>query len=115
MERWLRARLAEAQGVCANVRFPFPSTVMSEIVAALGGEAPAEPDPWAPERLTWQLLDLLPSPGDEELLELDLGRPHLLCPGRVHEGIVEEHRALHVPEEAQRVLPHVAGADHADG
>ena len=41
MGRWL-ARLAEAHGICANVRFPFPQRLVSEVFAA----APAGRAEW---------------------------------------------------------------------
>ena len=61
MERWLRHRLAEQLGVCANVEFPFPAARVDRIVAKVLGEEvdPEEkkPDPWSPEALAWALLE----------------------------------------------------------
>ncbi len=76
MERWLRHRLAEQLGVCANVEFPFPAGRIDRIVSKVLGEEVERdqrpPDPWAPEGLTWALLEVLPGlvaePGFEEVL-----------------------------------------------
>lgn len=54
MERYLRQALAERLGICANVRFPFPTAALDALVP----EAPA-PDPWSPDALTWALLEVL--------------------------------------------------------
>lgn len=35
MGRWLSLQLAEAQGICLNVRFPFPKDVVEEVLAGL--------------------------------------------------------------------------------
>ena len=75
VERWLAQRLSHSlgvlprspggpaeqspgtDGVCANVRFPSPSLVVSEALAAVG--AAAEADPWEPDRMRWPLLDVI--------------------------------------------------------
>jgi exodeoxyribonuclease V gamma subunit len=66
MERWLAQRLSATLGavdgrggVCANVRFPFPGSVVRRILGAVLPEAPPEADPWAPQRLVWPLLAIL--------------------------------------------------------
>lgn len=56
MERHLRHTLAEKLGVCAHVNFPFPNAALD----ALASDPRAGPDPWAPECLTWALLEVLP-------------------------------------------------------
>lgn len=68
MERWLRVRVAEATGLCANVRFPFPGMVIAELLASLGTTPAQTPDEWGAERLAWHLLDLLPPSEDEPAL-----------------------------------------------
>ncbi len=74
MERWLTQRLAQrlgagraadaaaepSGGVCANVRYPFPAAVVRLVLASCLGVDPEAPDPWAPNRLVWSLLELLP-------------------------------------------------------
>src|SRR4051794_37214773 len=63
MERWLTQRLSatlgatpgRADGVCANVEFPFPRKLAGDAVAAASGIDP-EQDPWLPERAVWPLL-----------------------------------------------------------
>ncbi len=75
VERWLAQRLSHSlgvrprspgglaerapasDGICANVRFPSPSLVVSEALAAVG--AAAEADPWEPDRMRWPLLDVI--------------------------------------------------------
>jgi exodeoxyribonuclease V gamma subunit len=59
MERWLRHRLAETIGVCANVEFPFPTSRLDGILDAVLGEEEGA-DPWEPDALAWALLELLP-------------------------------------------------------
>ncbi len=58
MERWLTQRLSNALGICANVDFPFPRTVVGNAVAAASGIDPAT-DPWLPERMVWPLLEVV--------------------------------------------------------
>src|SRR5947209_2497750 len=63
IERWLAQRLSSrlgttperADGVCANVEFPFPGRLVMGALAAATGVDPAD-DPWPPERSVWQLL-----------------------------------------------------------
>lgn len=64
MERWLRHELAQSLTVCANFKFPFPAARIDSLVASVLGAGPScdpAPDPWAPESLTWALLEVLPS------------------------------------------------------
>ncbi|MCK6527840.1 exodeoxyribonuclease V subunit gamma [Myxococcota bacterium] len=68
MERWLRARIADGLGICANVDFRFPAAVLGELVADVLGEVAPTPDPWAPECLAWRLLERLPEVIDREEL-----------------------------------------------
>jgi len=72
IERWLTQRLSgtlgatpgRADGVCANVDFPFPRKLAGDAVAAASGVDPAQ-DPWLPERAVWPLLEVV----DESLEE----------------------------------------------
>src|SRR5438034_11786433 len=66
MERWLTQRMSahlgagegRFDGVCANVQFPFPRTLVDEIVAAaIGFES--DGDQWLPARMVWPLLEVV--------------------------------------------------------
>ena len=80
MERWLTQRLSaglgaspsRADGICANVEFPFPRRLTGEAVATASGIDP-ETDPWLPERLVWPLLDVVDGALDEPWLKLLAG------------------------------------------
>lgn len=65
VERWVAQRLAHrlgsgpgGDGICANVRFDPPRTLVREILAATIGLEPDE-DPWHPDRLPWHVLAVL--------------------------------------------------------
>ena len=65
VERWLTQRLSavlgaggRADGVAANIAFPSPSRLVDEAVAAASGTV-ADDDPWAPQRVLWQLLEVI--------------------------------------------------------
>ena len=83
VERWLTQRLSavlgaspgRADGVCANVEFPFPGRLVNGAVAAAAG-VDREADPWLPERSVWPLLDVV---------EASLGEPWL-APLAAHLG-----------------------------
>src|SRR4051812_49880508 len=63
MERWLTQRMAavlgassaRADGICANVEFPFPRRLIGGALAAASGIDP-DSDPWLPERLVWPVV-----------------------------------------------------------
>jgi exodeoxyribonuclease V gamma subunit len=63
MERWLTQRLSarlgasigRADGVCANIDFPFPGRLIGGAIAVASGVEPDD-DPWPPERSVWPLL-----------------------------------------------------------
>jgi exodeoxyribonuclease V gamma subunit len=66
VERWLTQRLAHRLGaspdrdggVCANLSFPFPGVLISEVTSGpAGGERVA--DPWRPERAVWPLIEVI--------------------------------------------------------
>jgi exodeoxyribonuclease V gamma subunit len=75
VERWLAQRLSHrlgagpdrADGVCANVAFPFPGALINATTAAAIG-IPADADPWLPERSVWPLLELIDIHLDEPFL-----------------------------------------------
>lgn len=58
--RWLSLALAERNGVCANVRFPFPNAYAWELYRAVCGNVP-EQSAFDPDVLTWRILDVLPA------------------------------------------------------
>src|SRR2546423_8078366 len=68
VERWLTQRLSavlgaspgRADGVCANVEFPFPGRLVNGAVAAAAG-LDRETDPWLPERSVWPLIHVVES------------------------------------------------------
>ncbi|TVQ91075.1 MAG: exodeoxyribonuclease V subunit gamma [Deltaproteobacteria bacterium] len=68
MERWLRAHLAQAHGICANIEFIFPAKALARMVDPLAGPRP-DPDPWSPDALAWTILDLLPDIAEHPDLE----------------------------------------------
>ncbi|HGY5538342.1 MAG TPA: exodeoxyribonuclease V subunit gamma, partial [Prochlorococcus sp.] len=58
--RWLGEQLAIVNGVSALVRFPFPGSLLRQLVrTVLGIDSDAE-DPWRASRLVWPLIDVLP-------------------------------------------------------
>ncbi len=61
MERWLSMRIARESRICANVRFPFPASLVRDaMTAALGpGESPAGGDAWSGLRIAWRVLQAL--------------------------------------------------------
>ena len=71
VERWLAQRLShvlgadDGDGVCANVHFPWPATLVDEAVAGASPAHAASVERWAPARATWQLLEVL----DEHLAD----------------------------------------------
>jgi len=66
VERWLIHRLGavlgaspgRADGVCANVEFPFPGRLVGDALAEATG-VDREEDPWRAERLVWPVLAVL--------------------------------------------------------
>ena len=65
--RWLGEQIAlhlEA-GIAANLRFPFPSSQLRQLVDSLlapddAPPLPESPDPWRASQLVWPVLELLP-------------------------------------------------------
>ena len=66
IERWLTQRLSATlgarpggrDGVCANISFPFPGSLISEALALASGTDPKS-DPWLPERAVWPLMEVV--------------------------------------------------------
>lgn len=76
VERWVAQRLAHRlgvgdatlqDGVCANVRFDPPARIVADVLAAVAG-IDRRSDPWRPESLQWDVLDLLDSHAHEPWL-----------------------------------------------
>ncbi len=65
MSRWLSLRLAEAHGICANVRFPFPQKFISEIFAAALPNTPTSGG-FEREILPWRIMQILPAVSERE-------------------------------------------------
>lgn len=67
--RWLQWRLADALGICAHVRFPFPAEFIWSLFRAVLSELP-EISRYTPAVLTWRIMDVL----------ADLPRHHAYAP-----------------------------------
>jgi len=76
VERWVAQRLAHRlgvsgpgadDGVCANVRFDPPGRLVGDVLAAVAG-VDAATDPWRPDLLAWDVLDLLDAHAHEPWL-----------------------------------------------
>ncbi|MCX7983035.1 MAG: exodeoxyribonuclease V subunit gamma [Syntrophales bacterium] len=61
MDRWLTYALAKRIGIIANVKFPFPSHFLKEVMSRLSAIEEESWAEWEPEVLTWNILKLLPS------------------------------------------------------
>jgi exodeoxyribonuclease V gamma subunit len=65
VERWLAQRLSHVlgatggDGVCANVDFPWPSTMLDAAVQSASGEHADAVQQWAPQRCVWALLEVI--------------------------------------------------------
>jgi len=67
VERWITQSLASSRGrdgICANVQFPSPFRLVTEVLTAGTGVDPRD-DPWVEERLTWALLEVVERCGGE--------------------------------------------------
>ncbi len=66
IERWLTQKLSaqlgtskgRADGVCANIDFPFPASLISRAIASASSIHP-DCEPWSPERSVWPLLEVV--------------------------------------------------------
>jgi hypothetical protein len=75
IERWLTQQLSHTlgtgpdrrDGICANVEFPFPGTLVSSALAA-GSGIEEESDPWVADRSVWPLLEVIGSSLEEPWL-----------------------------------------------
>ena len=75
IERWLTQRLSarlgslegREDGVCANVDFPFPGTLVNRALALAVGTDP-DADPWLPQRAVWPLMEVVQEHFDDPWL-----------------------------------------------
>src|SRR5262245_54190699 len=86
MERWLSGQLARGLGVWANPWFPFPRTIVEQLLDAALGPLPDEARWYAPEALTFRIAEALPGLLNEpsfgslaRYLEDDRGNERLLA------------------------------------
>ncbi len=70
MERWVSMQLARRQGICANLKFPFPNAFVQDVFRGVLPDLPQR-SPFDPDTITWRIMRLLPScidrPGFEDL------------------------------------------------
>lgn len=59
LSRWLSLRLAQWQGVAANIEFPFPSAYIWQLFRQLWPDVPLQ-SPYAKDAMAWRLFALLP-------------------------------------------------------
>lgn len=60
MERWLSMELSRRLGVWANPSFPFPRTLLGDVMRRLFGTDAAKGAAFEPEALLWRIAHLLP-------------------------------------------------------
>ncbi|MHB8293142.1 MAG: exodeoxyribonuclease V subunit gamma [Acidimicrobiales bacterium] len=87
IERWLAQQLSARlgtvagrhDGVCANVEFPSPSSLVGDALAAATGSVAGD-DPWLPERSAWALVEVVDANLGERWLQAlaaHIGRAHI--------------------------------------
>ena len=59
MQRWISLELAKHNGICANVRFPFPNFFLEEIAKQVMPAFP-DPAPFDPDVLMFKIMKILP-------------------------------------------------------
>ncbi len=59
MGRWLNLRLAQRQGVAANIQYPQPAQWIWQLASRITVESAGE-DPFAPQVLAWRIFNRLP-------------------------------------------------------
>ncbi len=128
IERWLTQRLSahlgaspgRQDGVCANVDFPFPGTVVNGALARAAG-TDADTDPWLPQRAVWPLLEVVEAHFDDPWLT-PLAQ-HIRNSETVHESKrfssirhvadLFDRYAVHRPEMLQHWAAGSSGEDEA--
>jgi len=58
MQRWVSLKLAEINGICANIDFPFPNAYVDDCFRKIIPDLPEELSPYKPEVMTWQIMRL---------------------------------------------------------
>ena len=58
MQRWIALKLAEINGICANIDFPFPNAFVDDCFHKIIPGLPEEQLPYKPEVMTWQIMRL---------------------------------------------------------
>jgi len=70
MARWISLELARHNGICANIRFPFPNSFLEEIARQALPDF-RESAPFEPDRITFKIMKVIPQctrlPGFERL------------------------------------------------
>ncbi len=60
MEKWISMKIAEENGICANVRFLFPNTLINEVFRSVLEDISQEPF-LDVEFMKWKLMTIIPS------------------------------------------------------
>jgi exodeoxyribonuclease V gamma subunit len=128
IERWLTQRLSAhlgaaegaRDGVCANVDFPFPGSLVNGALARAAGTEP-DTDPWLPQRAVWPLLEVVEEHFDDPWLA-PLAQ-HIRNSETVHESKrfssirhvadLFDRYAVHRPDMLQRWAEGSAAEDEA--
>ncbi len=63
LARCLGTSPTDRDGICANVLFPSPTTIVNDVVARTTGQDPRT-DPWLPQRAAWSLLAVVDRSAD---------------------------------------------------
>lgn len=107
IERWvaqelslrLGTALGATDGICANVAFPFPGTLVTRALEAAAG-LPEDADPWSPDRLVWAVLARFADRPD----------PHIWGPAQSHLAADDDGRryqaARHLADLFDRYAVH---------
>ncbi|MRR36921.1 exonuclease V subunit gamma, partial [bacterium] len=59
MEHWLSMQLARHQGVCANIDFPFPASMVDRLFRLVPGNAP-DKGIMSEQAMVWEIMETLP-------------------------------------------------------
>jgi exodeoxyribonuclease V gamma subunit len=130
VERWLAQRVSRqlgtrpggSDGVCANVDFPFPGSLVGDALSSASGFDPAT-DPWRPERAVWPLLDVVDAHLDEPWLAALAGHLRNAGPDRAlrrfatvrHIADLYDRYGVHRPEVLRSWAAGGAGAAGGPG
>ncbi len=104
IERWLTQQLSSylgtspgrGDGVCANIEFPFPGSLVNGALAR-AAEVDPRSDPWLPERAAWPLM---------EVVEAHLADPWLAPLARHMEESARFSSVRHVADLFDRYAVH---------